>query len=53
MDLVFLFLIYLENYGVLMLHSLFEHWPVTKQVLGIYISTKIYCFHLLFYYRNK
>jgi len=22
-----------ENYGVLMLHSLFEHWPVTKQAL--------------------
>jgi hypothetical protein len=28
---------YLENYGVLMLHSLFEHWPVTKQALGIFL----------------
>lgn len=37
--------IYLENYGVLMLHSLFEHWPITKQALGIY--TKIYSTKLI------
>ena len=30
--------IYLENYGVLMLHSLFEHWSVTKQALGTLIE---------------
>jgi hypothetical protein len=25
---------FIENYGVIMLHSLFEHWSVTKQALG-------------------
>ena len=44
-DTIHLFL--LENYGVLMLHSLFEYWSVNKQALGMRPAHALFDLHVL------